>query len=91
MSGDAGRTVSFSLESRERRQAVEEYAIAKGFGSASCLARVALMQYIAKYPLKSAEKTQAVAKDEEGGKARQDAKTVQSTGEKPTVMEVKNE
>lgn len=47
------RKISFTVESEEKRAEIEEYAIAKGFRNASTLARVAIYQYISRYPLKN--------------------------------------
>lgn len=52
------RKISFTVESEEKRAEIEEYAIAKGFRNASTLARVALYQYIFRYPLKNGKAVQ---------------------------------
>lgn len=50
MSNSKGRTISFTVESPEKRDEINKFAIFKGFQNASILARFALYQYIHRYP-----------------------------------------
>ena len=46
------RKIQFSVESDEQKKELDEYAKSKGYGSAAALAKVALFQYVARYPAK---------------------------------------
>jgi hypothetical protein len=61
MGTDGKRTISFSVETPERKAEILAYAKERGFHSAGALARFALYQYMTRYPLKDARDVQPEA------------------------------
>lgn len=55
MSKDSGRAVRFTFDTIEERQAIVNYALANGFGSASNLIRYIIKQYMRRYVIKNKE------------------------------------
>ena len=45
-------SISFTLDSEDRRDELKEYAKVRGFTSIGALARFALYQYVNRYPIK---------------------------------------
>jgi hypothetical protein len=61
---DTGRTISFTVKTKYRREYIERFADEAGFNNASTMARFALYQYMKRYPAKNLPSVQQMLLDE---------------------------
>lgn len=54
---ESKRTVRFTLETEEEKSIIDRFAKDRGFNGVSNLAKVALYQYMKRYPIKSGKKS----------------------------------